>query len=49
MQALHVDGPQSMAGGPEDWHASKDQSDSFPFTNTTVGHTTEEQLGDKHF
>ena len=26
-----------MAGGPEDWHASKDKSDSFHFTKATAG------------
>ena len=41
-----MDGPHCMAGDPEDWHPSKDQTDSFPFTNTTTGNPTEEQLGD---
>ena len=37
-------GPHCTAGDPEAQHPSKPRTDSFPFTNTTAGLPTEEQL-----
>jgi hypothetical protein len=46
IQALLVDGPHCTVGEPHAGYPSKPWTGSFPFTNTTAGMPTEEQLHD---